>query len=97
MEEAEDKSDFRDMLIWIKGMELFDLASKIADLIDDEDEILSEYKRFLLEDASMISTKIAGAEGADIYDIRMECAAIVRKCVRPRAGDPLFGFGNLRF
>jgi hypothetical protein len=36
----------------------------------------------MLEDASMICAKIAGAEGGDIYDIRMECAAIIRKSAR---------------
>ena len=33
-------------------------------------------------DAMMIPAKIAGAEGGDLYDIRMENAAIIRKCAR---------------
>ncbi len=86
---TEDSNDdffsHRELPIYKKAMEIFDLASKLADLIDEEDEMLKHYKEFMLQDASMISAKIAGAEGADIYDIRMECAAIVRKCARDLA------------
>ena len=36
----------------------------------------------MLEDASMLTAKVAGAEGGDLYDIRMENATIIRKAAR---------------
>ena len=101
MREPEERPDFKSMPIWQKGMEIHELTYKVVELIDDTDEFLKEYKRFMLEDASMISAKIAGAEGADIYDIRMECAAIVRKCARDLAthctGLKIHGFKETQY
>jgi hypothetical protein len=36
----------------------------------------------MLENAMLIPVKIAGAEGGDLYDLRMENAAIIRKAAR---------------
>lgn len=41
-----------------------------------------DIKACLISDASLLTVKIAGAESADLYDIRMECAAIIRKAAR---------------
>lgn len=97
----DDLFSHKELPIYKKANEIFDLASKVADLIDGEDDILKEYKRFMLEDASIISAKIAGAEGADIYDIRMECAAIIRKCARDLSthctGLEIYGFKDIQY
>jgi len=65
-----------------KGEEIVDLVRQIADLISDEDDHLQFVKEFMLEDAYMLTAKIANAEGGDLYDIRMENAAIIRKSAR---------------
>ena len=39
-------------------------------------------KQFMLADAGMLSTKIAGAEAGELYDLKMEAAAIIRKSAK---------------
>jgi len=43
---------------------------------------LQEIKKFMIEDASKLAVKVAGAQGAGIYDLKMEAAAIIRKAAR---------------
>lgn len=70
------------MPLFKKGKEIYELTVKIVDLIENEDEILSDIKAFMLADASLLSVKVAGAEGGDLYDIRMENATLIRKAAR---------------
>lgn len=81
------------MPLFQKGWQIFELADKIAAMVSSEDEEyadLGEAERGLLQhhanqlkgDAMLICPKIAGAEGADLYDLRMENAAIIRKAAR---------------
>jgi len=72
-------SDYTKLPIYIKGRELAELAFKLADVIDDENEDLTVTKEFMRSDAMIIPANIARAEGAGIYDVRMESAAIIRK------------------
>jgi len=65
--------------LYVKGREIVDLVQNIAALIDDENEQLGWIKRLMLEDAYILTAKIAAAEGGDLYDIRMENAALIRK------------------
>ena len=65
--------------IYKKGKEIADLVRTITDLLDEANEQQSWLKGELLMDSSMLCAKIAGAEGGDLYDIRMECATIIRK------------------
>jgi hypothetical protein len=55
----------------------------------------------MLGDAMMISAKIAGAEGGDIYDLRMENAAIIRKAARDlmitNHSLEMFGFEEVEY
>lgn len=67
------------MPIYMKGKEILDLVRNITALIDDENEHLSWIKKIMLENAYMLTAKLAAAEGGDLYDIRMENAAIIRK------------------
>ncbi|MGL2963444.1 hypothetical protein ACSVH2_06455 [Flavobacterium sp. RSB2_4_14] len=53
------------------------MESLIATLPED-DEYIQDTKHFMREDAMMIPAKIAGAEGGDLYSIRMQNAAIIR-------------------
>ncbi len=77
-----DLDGYRKLPIFLKAQEIVDLVRKIADLIPEDDEMLKSIMGFIVEDAYIIPAKIAGAEGGDLYDIRMENAAIIRKSAR---------------
>jgi len=68
--------------IYKKAEEIFEVVHQISELIPDDDEHLQFIKAQMVGDAMMIMAKIAGAEGGDIYDLRMENAAIIRKAAR---------------
>jgi hypothetical protein len=101
MEEDNDSFEFKGLPIYQKGMEIYELTSKIVDLIPEDDKYLLELKGFMLEDAAMLTVKIAGAEGGDLYDLRMECAAIIRKAARDLIvhcrGLQMFGFKETHY
>jgi len=67
------------MPLYIKGREIADLVRDICALIDENNAILDSLKWQLLDDARILVVKIAGAEGGELYDIRMECATLIRK------------------
>lgn len=99
MYDKNDETDFRKyekMPIYQKAMEIVELVDSITALIPDDDPILKEMKGFMMADACLIPTKIAGAEGGDLYDIRMENATLVRKAARELIvqtnGLGVFGF-----
>jgi hypothetical protein len=65
--------------IYKKGLEIWDVVIEITDLIPADDEMLQEIKMQMLSDAAILTVKVAGAEGGDLYDIRMQNAALIRK------------------
>ena len=65
-----------------KGNEIIDTVHQIGELIPEDSEQLQQLKGQMLGDAMMLVVKVRGAEGADLYDIRMENAAIIRKAAR---------------
>jgi hypothetical protein len=68
--------------IYLKGKEILDLVIKITELIPENDEYLNEIKGCMISDAAMLTVKVAGAEAAGLYDLKMENAAIIRKAAR---------------
>jgi hypothetical protein len=68
--------------IYRKGKEIFDLIKRITDLIPENNEYLMDIKGCMLSDAALLTVKIAGAEAAGLYDLKMENAAIIRKAAR---------------
>lgn len=44
--------------------------------------MLQHTKSQMYEDAAMLTVKVAGAEAAGLYDLKMENAAIIRKAAR---------------
>jgi len=92
----------QEMPIMQKAEEIYQLVEGLATLIpEDEDDILGAERRFMREDAMIIPAKIMGAEAADIYDLRMENAAIIRKAAREiyvRAGSlDMYGFDQTEY
>ncbi|WP_418497966.1 hypothetical protein [Flagellimonas sp.] len=110
-ESGKSHSDFEKMPIYQKAWHIFDVADKIASLVNDEEEYVSleESERSLLRhhaeqlrnDALLICPKIAGAEGGDLYDIRMENATIIRKAAREIqtgcSGLEIWGFKHTEY
>jgi hypothetical protein len=68
--------------IYQKGIEIYDMVAKITELIPDNNEQLIEIKSCMLSDAAQLTVKVAGAEAAELYDLKMENAAIIRKAAR---------------
>lgn len=81
-EEEDDILKHEKLPIFRKGQEIFDLVSKITDLIPQNDKHLVEIKGWMLSDAAQLTIKLAGAEAGELYDIKMENAAIIRKAAR---------------
>jgi hypothetical protein len=87
--------------IYRKGKEILDMVIKIADLIPDNDEYLNDIKACMLCDAAQLTVKVAGAEAAELYDLKMENAAIIRKSARDlmvqQHSLDLFGFEYVEY
>ncbi len=70
------------MPLFKKAMEILDTLHRLENLIAEENPYLKEVATFMRADAMQIPAKIAGAVGADLYDLKMENAAIIRKNAR---------------
>lgn len=72
--------------IMVKAMEIQELVSALRAFYEeaevDKNSPLEMQLDMIYENSLIIPAKIAGAEGGDIYDIRMENAAIIRKAAR---------------
>lgn len=87
--------------IYQKGEEIFDVVHQIGKLIPEENEILQDIKHQMICDAALLTVKIAGAEGAGLYDIKMEAAAIIRKAANDlmlqNHSLEMFGFKEVHY
>lgn len=78
-----DTDRIDNMPIYQKAEQIFKLTEGLVYIIPVENEFLQETTvQYMLENAMIIPVKIAGAEGGDLYDLRMENAAIIRKAAR---------------
>lgn len=64
--------------VYQKAELIYQLVESLVASLPEEDLFLQETKHFMRDDAMMITAKIAGAEGGDLYSIRMQNAAIIR-------------------
>jgi len=71
--------NYKNLAVFQKAREIFDIIKEIADLVPKDDEILQSLVAQMQGDAMLIQSKIAGAEAGDLYSIRMENACIIRK------------------
>ncbi|WP_347159090.1 hypothetical protein [Pontibacter chitinilyticus] len=87
--------------LYRKGREILELTIKIIDLVPEENAAQTALKEFMLVDAALLTAKVAGAEAADLYDLRMENAALIRKAARDLlshcTGLELFGFRETHY
>ena len=79
MFDEESEMNPKELPIYKKGWEIFEVVDQICQLIPDDDEHLAFVKSNMLEDAMMLTVKVAGAEAGQLYDIKMEAAALIRK------------------
>jgi len=90
------REEMKKLPIYQKGREIAKLVRHIVELADPENEDLQRVCGDMIVDAHNLAVKVAGAEGADIYDLRMENAAIIRKSARELVvnthGLDMFGF-----
>ncbi|UKJ08979.1 hypothetical protein [Solitalea lacus] len=63
--------------VFKKAVELAEITKAICDSIDPEKDQL-EMRDAMLSNAYMLSAKVAGAEGGDLYTLRMENAVIIK-------------------
>jgi hypothetical protein len=81
-DEDDDFAQPERLPIYRKGKEILDMVINITELIPENDEYLMDIKACMLSDASQLTVKVAGAEAAELYDLKMENAAIIRKAAR---------------
>lgn len=90
-EEPNNRRRLKKLPVYQKAVEITDLVGKIAEIIQEElDEIPHETERAMaehtlkdmVENAYQLPVKISGAEAVDLYDIKMENAAVIRKAAR---------------
>lgn len=81
-DDENDEINPKELPIYKKGMEIFEVVDHICQLIPDDDQYLGHVKSVMLEDAMLLTVKVAGATGGQLYDIKMEAATIIRKAAR---------------
>lgn len=90
--------------LYKKALEIMKLVDHIlaaAPEAKEEDDPLQFQIRDMHANSMLIPAKISGAEGGDIYDLRMENAALIRKAARELVvglrGLEMFGFNEPRY
>jgi hypothetical protein len=71
----------RNLPIMRKAHQLLEITEALLETLP-EDEIASHYRQVMLEDALILPPKIAAAEGADLYTLRMENAVLIKVAAR---------------
>jgi len=82
MEEDDKLINTEKLPIFKKGKEILEVVERICQLIPDDNEHLQIIKAQMIGDASLLTVKVAGAMAGELYDIKMEAAAIIRKAAR---------------
>lgn len=90
--DGQDNMDaWRDLTVFQKAESVLKLVEHILDGIPKEESgarttyefaLFEHHARNMMENALQIPAKIAGAEGVEIYDHKMENATIIRKAAR---------------
>lgn len=97
----EDELKPEDLPIYKKGREILEVVDHICQLIPEDDEFLGHVKGIMLEDAMLLTVKVAGATGGQLYDIQMEAAAIIRRAARELMVQnhalEMFGFEHVEY
>jgi len=68
--------------IYQKSMDILQMVLALKEYIDPKDDLSMHTMQFMIEDAMKIPPKLAGAMSVELYDLKMENAAIIRQCAR---------------
>lgn len=102
-EHNEERQRIKNLPITQKAEEILEIVLKICELIDDNssEKMLLEMKEVLQENVFLIPAKIFGAEAVELYELKMENAAIIRKAaieVRLHCRSlEMFGYEDLAY
>lgn len=100
-DDENDEIDPKELPIYKKGNEIFEVVNRICDLIPDDDEMLGHVKSIMMEDSMLLMVKVAGATSGQLYDIKMEAATIIRKAARElmiqNHSLEMFGFEHVEY
>jgi hypothetical protein len=69
--------NYRELPIFKKAHEILEITKAITDAIDEEEDIF-QMRDFMMNNAMTMTSKIAGAEGAGLYSLRMENAVLIK-------------------
>jgi len=96
--------------LYKKAEEIAELTKRITGIVSKEDieelneiegAILENYARWMNENAIGIPAKIVSAESTDLYDVKMENAAVIRKSAREVvvlcSGLESYGFTDIEY
>jgi len=100
----------RQMPIFLKAKSIAELVRHLVKLVeksdlsfehDAEKEMLENTLSYMRQNAYIIPAKISGAEAVEIYDLKMENAAIIRKAARELITDArgiqMHGFKDIEY
>ena len=77
------REELHQLPIYQKAEEIVKITEALMNTIPEDKSILLKIKsQLMMEDAYAILAKIAGVEGVELYDMKMENAAIIRKSAR---------------
>lgn len=71
----------RNLPIAKKAQQIFEITHAIIESIDEEKDEL-HIRESMIGNAAILGAKIAGAEGADLYTLRMENATVIKMHAR---------------
>lgn len=79
----QNRDELEQLPLYQKAEQIFKITQGFVATIPADNEFLQETTvRFMMENAMLIPAKIAGAEAVELYDLKMENAAIIRKAAR---------------
>jgi hypothetical protein len=88
------RDELQQMPLYQKAEQILKITMGLVEIVPKENEFLQETTvRFMMENAFLIPTKITGAAGVGLYDLKMENATLIRKAAR----ELYVQAGSLRF
>jgi hypothetical protein len=88
-------------LLWIKAEEIIATVKLISDIVADNNESLLFVKNDMMQNAYLLQVKVSGAEAVELYDLKMECACLIRKAAKDlwvqKHSLKMFGFEETEY
>lgn len=86
--------ELQQMPLYQKAEQILKITMGLVTIVPAENEFLQETTvRYMMENALLLPAKIAGVQGIDLYDLKMENATLIRKAAR----ELYVQAGSLRF